>query len=133
MKVYIASKYIEHKEINREIYSILKSSGLTAFLPESIDIDAINYDEMLEVSEICYNEIDKCDILLVVAPFGKSVSSEIGYAIGLKRKRKNLKIILLNIGNYDDVLQTEAMIAPYVDMEINCIADLTEKLHGLKS
>ncbi|WP_346026312.1 hypothetical protein [Beduinella massiliensis] len=88
---------------------------------------------MLEVSQICFDEIDKCNILLVVTPFGKSVSSEIGYAIGLKRKlKKDLKIILLNIGNHDDVLQTEAMIAPYVDTEVNSIADLIDKLYDLK-
>lgn len=37
MKVYIASKYLKHKELNREIYNMLKSSGIIAFLPESID------------------------------------------------------------------------------------------------
>lgn len=132
MRVYIASKYLKHKEINREIYDRLKNGGFDAFLPESIDINAKNIQEMFDVSKICYDQIDICDVLLVVSPFGQSVSSEIGYAIGLKRKKKKeLKIVLLYTGFDDKVMQLEAMIAPYVDMEISNIKFLISALSKL--
>jgi len=81
MKVYIVSKYIEHKELNDNIYNALSKEGISAFLPKSINIDALNRQEMYAVAEICYDEIERCDVILIVCPFGKSVSSEFGYAI----------------------------------------------------
>ena len=86
MKVYIASKYIAHKKINNEIYQALKNNGIDAFLPETINNNATDKENMLLVSEKCFSEIEICDIILAVCPFGKSVSCEIGYAIALKKK-----------------------------------------------
>ena len=79
MKVYIASKYIAHKKINNEIYQALKNNGIDAFLPETINNNATDKENMLLVSEKCFSEIEICDIILAVCPFGKSVSCEIGY------------------------------------------------------
>jgi len=119
MKFYIASKYIENHLINTKIYNALIDKGYEVFLPKSINIDAKTVDEMNEVAEKCYDEIDSSDVLLVVFPFGWSVLAEIGYAISIKRKKGNMRIILYN-NNSDEEnkkkLLKEAMLTPYWDM-----------------
>lgn len=127
MKVYIASKYIEHKELNDNIYNALAKEGINAFLPKSINIDALTRDEMFTVAEICYDEIERCDIILIVCPFGKSVSSEFGYAIALKRVcQARKKIVVMNLD-----FPYEAMIYPYVDKTVNNISELVTYLKEL--
>ena len=127
MRVYIASKYIDHKKINNQIYGELKNASIDAFLPESINIDALTKEEMYAVSEICYAEITKCDVILAVCPFGKSVSSELGYAIALKRTLPESKVIIaLNMD-----FEHEAMLYPYVDKNVNSISQLIEYLTQL--
>lgn len=128
MKIYIASKYIKHKEINRTIFNLLKKEGIDAFLPESIDIDASTPDEMYEVSEKCYNEIDKCDVILIVAPCGNSVSSEIGYAISKKRLDGSKRLVLFNPNRRDGIIQVEVMIAPYIDFVAESVYQLIKYL-----
>ncbi len=127
MKVYIASKYVDHKKVNNEIYYELTKASINAFLPESINISAITKDQMLEVADICYNEIEKCDIILAVCPFGKSVSSELGYAIALKRRlNQQKKIVALNLD-----FELEAMLYPYVDKIVNSVPELVDYLKSL--
>lgn len=127
MRVYIASKYIKHKEINSKIYETLLLSNIPAFLPINIGIDACTFEEMYAVSEKCYQELEKCNILLVVCPFGKSVSCEIGYAISIKKKTGNMKIITLNFDS-----QNEAMILPYIDKNVNSVSELVDYLKDIK-
>ena len=99
MRVYIASKYIAHKELNRKIYEELVHAEIPAFLPESINMDAI----------------------------GKSVSSELGYAIALRRVLKQKKIIIaLNLD-----FEKEAMLIPYVDKAFENIRECIEYLKQL--
>ena len=127
MKVYIASKYIAHKKINNEIYQALKNNGIDAFLPETINNNATDKENMLLVSEKCFSEIEICDIILAVCPFGKSVSWEIGYAIALKKKYfPNKKIIALNID-----FKEEAMLYPYIDISVNGISELISVLKSI--
>ena len=127
MKVYIASKYIAHKKINNEIYQALKNNGIDAFLPETINNNATDKENMLLVSEKCFSEIEICDIILAVCPFGKSVSCEIGYAIALKKKYfPNKKIIALNID-----FKEEAMLYPYIDISVNGISELISVLKSI--
>lgn len=128
MKIYIASKYMEHKKINKEIFDKLLNYNIDAFLPETINIEAVTKEEMFTVSEKCFNEIDSCDIILIVAPFGKSVSTEIGYAIYKKRLGYNKKLILFKYDKKDDVMKTEAMIAPYIDVTVEDIDELIRYL-----
>ena len=124
MRVYIASKYQEHKDINLQIYELLLSENIEAFLPRSINVDAISLEEMFYVAETCYKEIEKCDIILIVEPFGKSVSSEVGYAISLKRNNKAKKLVLYHYQNQQDTsLKKEAMIMPYIDVEVDSLND----------
>lgn len=130
MKVYIASKYIEHKKINRIIFNKLITSNINAFLPDSINIEDGTKEEMFIVSEKCFNEIDNCDIILIVAPFGKSVSTEIGYTISQKRLGYSKKIILFKYNKKDEVMKTEAMIDPYIDVVVE---DIEELINYLKS
>ena len=120
MRVYIASKYIEHKIINRQLYAALYSANIEVFLPESINVDAITIDEMFFVSETCYNEIYRSDVLLVVCPIGRSVSSEIGCAITLKRLLSR-KILIIT---YQSDLEHEAMLYPYIDKNFDSIEEL---------
>lgn len=125
MKLYIASRYIAHKSLNRKIHDELVKVGVDVFLPASINIDAIRADEMLEVAETCYNEIEQCDILLVVCPHGKSVACEFGYAVALKRVLlKRIRIVV-----YNSDINTEAMISPYIDKTVDNITELIEYLN----
>ena len=127
MRVYIASKYIAHKELNRKIYEELVHAEIPAFLPESINMDAIDSEKSLIVAESCFNEIEKCNIILAVCPFGKSVSSELGYAIALRRVLKQKKIIIaLNLD-----FEKEAMLIPYVYKDFENIRECIEYLKQL--
>lgn len=128
MKIYIASKYIEHKKINRELHNKILDLGIDVFLPESIDVNAITMKEMNYVSEICYEEINKSDVILIVCPFEHSVSSEIGFAISKKRENNKKKLIVLNIGFKHNKWKREAMIAPYIDKEFGEIYELLKYL-----
>ena len=38
MRVYIASKYLEHQQQNKKIYAELSFAGIDAFLPERVSI-----------------------------------------------------------------------------------------------
>lgn len=127
MRVYIASKYIEHTVKNCAIYDALRKASIDAFLPESINISAMDMEEMYKVSEVCYDEIERCDVILAVCPFGKSVSSELGYAIALKRKFAQKKIIIgLNVD-----FEFEAMLFPYIDKAVDDISQLIEYLNNI--
>lgn len=126
MKIYIASRYIKNREINRKLYHTLCEAGYDVFLPECIDICAITIDEMLTVADICYKEIETSDIILVVGDYGKSVSSELGYSIAIKRLLgKQLRIIAYNSPNDD-----EAMIRPFVERNLSSISELIEYLNS---
>lgn len=128
MRVYIASKYIVHKDINNFIYQELKKNAIDAFLPESINNDALDKENMRFVSEKCFEEIERCDVILAVCPFGKSVSSELGYAIALKRRLQSHKYIValhLDFGN-------EAMLSPYIDDEVENVPELIQSLKNIE-
>lgn len=128
MKVYIASKYIKHKDINNKISQSLIKENIEVFLPKSINVEAVSKEQMYMVSEICYNQIEQCDIILIVCPFGKSVSSEFGYAIALKRLlHMEKKIVALNVD-----FETEAMIYPYVDKFVESISELIAYLKEIQ-
>lgn len=129
MRVYIASKYIEHKTINNTIYKELQKASIEAFLPESINITALTDAEKYYVAEICYNEIERCDVFLAVCPFGQSVSAEFGYAVALKRKFSQKKrFIALNLD-----FENEVMLYPYVDKTVGSVDQLVEYLTKLRS
>ena len=122
--IYIAACYREH-ERNQKIYERMISEGLPAFLPENMHL--VESDDMVEQSKIfrrCYAALDSCSIVVVIYPFGKSVSAEIGYAFA-----KNKIVIELQPPNVID--HTECMIDPgfhfVVDSEKELI-DLLKKL-----
>ena len=120
MKIYIASKYIKHSQINKEIANLLSKNGYDVFLPESIDIYSITKEQMQEVGIRCYQEIECSDIMLVVSPYKRSVAAEIGYAIRKKPKKGHTTIILFRILNEEgDIEDSEAMIAPFIDYYID--------------
>jgi len=119
MKIYIASKYIEHSELNQKIYNILTKNGFDAFLPKSINIEGKTKNEMEQIAYKCYNAIDSCDTILVVSPIGRSVSAEIGYAIYKKVKFSDTTIIQFRYTNKDKEKEDyEAMITPFYDYSI---------------
>ena len=134
MKIYIASKYIEHREINRIITQFLLNYGFDVFLPESINMDSKTKEEMAQIGNKCYTEIDSCDTLLVVSPIGRSVSAEIGFAIYKKIKFANISIIQFRYKDTDKEKEDkEAMIAPFYDYIIDSIAtnDMNKALNDL--
>lgn len=103
--IYIAACYREH-ERNQKIYERMISEGLPAFLPENMHL--VESDDMVEQSKIfrrCYAALDNCSIVVVIYPFGKSVSAEIGYAFA-----KNKIVIELLPKKVID--HTECMIDP---------------------
>ena len=128
MKIYIASKYIEHSEINNKIHQTLMNNGFDSFLPKAINIDGTTMSEMTKISEICYDSIDTTDVMIVVTPYGRSVSAEIGYFINEKRKNKNKTLILYTYSNINyDIESCEAMIVPYFDYIIEAFNLGTER------
>ncbi len=133
MKVYIASKYIKHTEINNKIHDELKKANIDAFLPKNIDIDALSKEEMFTVAEICYDEIMKSDVVLFVCPFGVSVSCEAGCAATIKRVINPSKKIVVLGNDYDleRLIYSEAMIYPYVDKTVHTIPELLDYLKSL--
>lgn len=125
MKIYIASPYITLQELNQVIYERLTDAGNEVFLPKSINIDAITEEEKKFVSERCYKEIDQSDLILIVYPFGISVSCEAGYSICQKKAGNHRKIVLfMNLES--EKLFTEAMFIPYIDFKTNNMEDLID-------
>lgn len=126
MRVYIASRYIIHKEINNEIYQYLCNNGIDAFLPASINIDAITISEMNQVADICYNEIMRSDVLVAISPYGQSVAAEIAFAISknyfINQKKIDGKPI--TIIAYKKPERDEAMILPFFDYIVNSKEEL---------
>lgn len=133
MKVYIASKYVKHAEVNNKIYDELKNVNIDAFLPKSINIDALSKEEMFTVAEICYDEIMQCDVILFVCPFGVSVSCEAGCAATIKRVIDPSKkiVVLGNDFDLERLIYSEAMIYPYVDKTVHTIPELIDYLKEL--
>lgn len=120
-KVYIASS-LRNKKNNQELFQKLTQSGIDAFLPESIENGSHHCSpSMYTISDICYNEIELCNFIIAICPFGKSVSAELGYAIYCKRNIKNKKIISLFM-DFED----EAMLFPYVDNNFDDIDELVK-------
>ena len=124
MRIYIASKYVDNKNINRNIADALRENGYEVFLPETINIDALDADSMTSVAERCYQEIDMCDVIIFVYPFGKSVACEFGYTISMKRlMKKDITII-----SYAFIPDNEAMYTPYIDKKVDTITELIKYL-----
>jgi nucleoside 2-deoxyribosyltransferase len=130
LRIYIASPYIAQQEFNKVLYDKLRNTGNEVFLPMNINIDAITEDDKKLVAEICYSEIDKSDIVLIVYPFGISVACEAGYCICQKVNGNRRKIILYN-NIRSDKLYNEAMFIPYIDFETDRIEDLINYIDEL--
>ncbi len=125
MKIYIASPHIRSQTVNKEIYEKLVHEGFEVFLPKDINMDDhTDIAGKMEIATICYNEIDICDTIIIVCPFGVSVACEIGYAIYQKRKFNNKKLILFNNNIADEKLCSETMFIPYVDNQVSTIEEL---------
>jgi nucleoside 2-deoxyribosyltransferase len=130
LRIYIASPYITQQEINKVIYDKLRITGNEVFLPKNINIDAITSEDRERVAKICYSEIDKSDIILIVYPFGISVACEAGYSICQKMNGNHRRIILYNKIK-SDKLYNEAMFMPYVDFETDSIEELINYIDKL--
>lgn len=132
MKIYIASPYIAQQEINKLLCEKLTNAGNDVFLPESINIDAITEELKKKVAEICYRQIDRSELILVVYPFGISVSCEAGYSICQKINGKNKKLILF-MNAKSDKIHEEAMLIPYIDYETDSVDGLLDYIRGLEA
>lgn len=123
MKIYIASKYIKHSTINKEITQLLIQNGFDVFLPEVVNVNATTPEERAFIGFKCYDEIETSDVLLIIAPYKRSVSAEIGYAINNKIKHNNIIIVLFRYTNEDkEEEEGESMIVPYLDYTIESYA-----------
>lgn len=114
MKVYIASKYIQNRLINQRIRDVLCREGIGVFLPESIQVDALTPEENQVVGDQCYEELETCDTVIWVSPYGESVTAEIGFTIALKKKGKPIRIVL-----FGKQPKSEAMTTPYIDAVVD--------------
>lgn len=136
MKIYLASKYIVHSEINQKIYNTLTNNGFDTFLPKSINIEGNTPNEQKQIGYKCYNTLNSCDTILVVSPIGPSVSAEIGFAIYKKVIFSNITIIQFRYTNEDKEKEdNEAMITPFYDYSIDnkSYNDVNESLNDLLS
>lgn len=124
MKIYIASP-LKLQSVNQKIYEKLINAGFQVFLPEDIDKDDhTDIADKKEIAEICYNEIEFCNVIVIVCPFGISVACEIGFAICQKRKSGSKKLILFNTENPDEKFYGETMLIPYIDYQATSIDEL---------
>ena len=114
MKVYIASKYIQNRLINQRIRDVLCHEGIEVFLPEILQIDAMTPEENQMVGDQCYEELETCDTVIWVSPYGESVTAEIGFTIALKKKGKQIRIVL-----FGKQPKSEAMTSPYIDAVVD--------------
>jgi len=114
IKVYIASKYIEHKDINEKIQKKLKDAKINCFLPATINIDAVTEEEKLQVAETCYTQIEDCNVIIAIEPYGRDVAAEIAYAIALQNQGRNIRII-----RFGKAEKPGAMLDPYFDHVID--------------
>lgn len=123
-KIYIAACYREH-ERNTKLFEMLQKNGIPAFLPESMHLrESTDKKDQTRIFHSCYYKLSKCDIVLVLCPFGKSVSAEIGYAIALNKKiieykPKNVKF------------DKECMIDPGFNLVVESEAELIQLLKNL--
>jgi len=109
-KIFIASSFTRFEAINSEIYNRL-SKSFNVFLSGNLDFTGL---DMKSIAEICYQNIDDSDYIVAIAPFGLSVSSELGYTIALNKNGHSKKIILFN-HIFDEKLNNEDMFMPYID------------------
>ena len=135
MQVYIASPYIKQLKINNEIDRLLTKNDISVFLPKSLNVDAITEEEKNAVAARCYDEIDKCDAMIIVHPFGISVAAEIGYAVAQRRHNGNKRKLILYVQDRTDKeryhnMKHEVMTSPYMDYETDDLNDLLAYVKG---
>ena len=127
-KAYIASS-LKNTKNNQKLFQKLSQSGIDAFLPETIENEShYNLPSMYKISDICYKEIESCNFIIAICPFGKSVSAELGYAIYCKRRGDKKSIITLFM-DFED----EAMIFPYVEKNFEDIDELVKYISDNKN
>ena len=133
IKVYIAAPY--KKKIGQIVSENLSEKNIDHFLPKSINVDARTPEEQKYVGDTCYTELDQCEIIVCIYPFGLSVAAEVGYAIDQKiRSHMNKTLILLDLEDKscEDFLQSkicgEDMIMPYIDKIVFSIEELMKEL-----
>ena len=130
MRVYIAARY--KWEIGEKIFLELKKSGIDAFLPKSLNIDATTDLERDRVFKQCMHQIvNECDVILFVYPFKYSVSAEIGMAAVAKHYISEKIILLLNLSDETPCIpQLEGMTGPAID---KVFVDFKDVLDYLKT
>ena len=111
---HIASKYIQNRLVNQRIRDVLCREDIGVFLPESIQVDALTPEENQVVGDQCYEELETCDTVIWVSPYGESVTAEIGFTIALKKKGKPIRIVL-----FGKQPKSEAMTTPYIDAVVD--------------
>lgn len=124
MKVYIASS-LRNKKTDF-ICKKLKENNIEYYNPAVIDLDERINAERIEIFNKCLHEIEyNCNILLAIAPYGRSVSGEVAYAGCLKSHGMRKIIILYNSSSESPCIEEmEAIQAPFFDVVFNDLQDL---------
>jgi len=122
--IYLAACYREH-ERNQKLYDSLTAAGFHVFLPENLHLKEST--EKLDQSKVfysCYYKLSECEIVLVLYPFGRSVSAEIGYAIAKNKILVELKPKNINV-------DSECMIDPGFHFIVETEEELIKLLGNL--
>ena len=115
MKIYIAAS-LKNQEVNN-VLKALKDNNLDFFNPALLGLNEEIEEERNIIFKKCLFEIEyDCDILLAIAPYGESVSGEVGYAGCLKLHNNNKLLLLYNSGDESPCKEeNEAIQAPFFD------------------
>lgn len=122
--IYLAACYREH-ERNQQLYESLTAAGFHVFLPENLHLkESAERQDQSKVFHSCYYKLSECEIVLVVYPFGKSVSAEIGYAIARNK-------ILIEFKPKNITIDPECMIDPGLHFIVETEDELIQLLRNL--
>lgn len=127
MKVYIASKYKNH-QLNSSILAFLLGEGFLAFLPEHIDVRALDQSSAMDVLQRCRKELEGSDVILAVSPYGVDVGSEITMAYLLRESGKKLRIVQFNTTEETSVRHD--FIRCMVDYESDSLESIVRYIKG---
>ncbi len=123
-KIYLAARYSEHKR-NQKLSADLRKAGLNVFLPEDMNLKESTDSVMKKiVFHRCYHELYSSDIVVVVSPFGKSVSAELGFAIAYSK-------LMICYHTKNEKAKSECMIDPGFSYEVQSQDELVRLLKKL--
>lgn len=131
MKVYIAASIKSGK--GPQIAKALKESEIDCYNPSELNLCDKNNEDRVDIFNKCLHAIENdCDVLLAVAPYGKSVAGEVAFAGCLKMHGKRKKIILYNSSVYEPCdEEIDAIQGPFFDAIFKNLNDVINYIKRL--